>query len=175
MSSRASRAFAWSPEHIDTVHRHMIDRKKKPEAIGNIVASWLDKTAVPRSGSIRRASFPEWAKSCGSTDRDGHGATIDHGDHGTLFVQVTTNAWMNELSLLEPELLRSLNQNQTRVPVKRIRWILGETEASVNHCPTNACKSLSRKCCIWPMQRLVNFLRLISNPDSAFVRAVQTG
>ena len=29
--------------------------------------------------------------------------------NGTLFVRVTTNAWMNELSLLEPELLRSLN------------------------------------------------------------------
>jgi predicted nucleic acid-binding Zn ribbon protein len=45
--------------------------------------------------------------------------------NGTLFVRVTTNAWMNELSLLEPELLRSLNANRDRAPVRRIRWMLG--------------------------------------------------
>jgi predicted nucleic acid-binding Zn ribbon protein len=43
---------------------------------------------------------------------------------GTLFVNVTTNAWMNELSLMEPELLRALNAKDGRVPVKRIRWLL---------------------------------------------------
>jgi predicted nucleic acid-binding Zn ribbon protein len=41
-----------------------------------------------------------------------------------LFVAVTTNAWMNELSLLEPELLRSLNTRSGRVPIRRIRWLL---------------------------------------------------
>ena len=43
---------------------------------------------------------------------------------GTLFVAVTTNAWMNELSLMEPELLRALNAKEGRVPVRRIRWLL---------------------------------------------------
>ena len=43
---------------------------------------------------------------------------------GTLFVEVTTSAWMMELSLLEPELLRSLNVKADRVPIKRIRWLL---------------------------------------------------
>jgi len=42
--------------------------------------------------------------------------------NGTLFVAVTTNAWMTELSLLEPELLRSLNRRAERPPIKRIRW-----------------------------------------------------
>jgi hypothetical protein len=31
---------------------------------------------------------------------------------------------MNELSLMEPELLRSLNAKGGRGPVKRIRWLL---------------------------------------------------
>jgi predicted nucleic acid-binding Zn ribbon protein len=44
--------------------------------------------------------------------------------NGTLFVHVTTSAWMNELSLLEPELLRSLNADPKRTPVRRIRWLL---------------------------------------------------
>jgi len=43
---------------------------------------------------------------------------------GTLFVHVTTNAWMNELSLLEPELLKSLNGRDRGVPIRRIRWLL---------------------------------------------------
>jgi hypothetical protein len=41
---------------------------------------------------------------------------------------VTTNAWMNELSLLEPELLRSLNAKPERTPVRRIRWLLARAE-----------------------------------------------
>ena len=41
---------------------------------------------------------------------------------GTLFVAVKTNAWMTELSLLEPELLRRLNQRTGRHPIKKIRW-----------------------------------------------------
>jgi predicted nucleic acid-binding Zn ribbon protein len=41
-----------------------------------------------------------------------------------LFVWVTTNAWMTELSLLEPELLRALNSKSDRTPVRRIRWQL---------------------------------------------------
>jgi predicted nucleic acid-binding Zn ribbon protein len=57
-------------------------------------------------------------------DRGCHVATVHHGKRH-LFVQVTTNAWMNELSLLEPELLRSLNVKAGRIPVRRIRWLLG--------------------------------------------------
>jgi len=37
---------------------------------------------------------------------------------------VTTNAWMMELSLLEPELLRALNAKVGRAPVRKIRWLL---------------------------------------------------
>jgi predicted nucleic acid-binding Zn ribbon protein len=41
---------------------------------------------------------------------------------GTLFVAVTTNAWMTELSLMEPDLLRRLNQRTGRLSIKKIRW-----------------------------------------------------
>ena len=43
---------------------------------------------------------------------------------GVLFVAVRTHAWMSELSLLEPELLASLNRGSTRPPVRKIRWQL---------------------------------------------------
>jgi hypothetical protein len=43
---------------------------------------------------------------------------------GTLFVAVTTNAWMMELSMMEPELLRAINAKEGRTPVRKIRWLL---------------------------------------------------
>jgi predicted nucleic acid-binding Zn ribbon protein len=43
---------------------------------------------------------------------------------GTLFVAVRTNAWMSELSLMEPQLIAELNRKSGRAPVSRIRWRL---------------------------------------------------
>ena len=69
--------------------------------------------------------------------------------NGTLFVEVTTNAWMNELSLLEPELLRSLNAKPERVPIRRIRWLLAGARhrsamRQLNRCQPKACRMPSR-------------------------------
>lgn len=43
---------------------------------------------------------------------------------GMLFVAVKTSAWMSELSLLEPELLRAVNGRGQRKPVSKIRFRL---------------------------------------------------
>jgi predicted nucleic acid-binding Zn ribbon protein len=101
----------------------MSDRKKRPEAIGSIVASWLGEkgltTRVDQAGII-----PEWPSLVGpqiATVTSPQSVTAN----GTLFVRVTTNAWMNELSMLEPELLKSLNAKGGRTPIRRIRWLLG--------------------------------------------------
>jgi len=101
----------------------MSDRgKKKPEAIGNIVSNWLDGSGL--AARVDQASvIPEWPKLVGpQIAKVTSPQSISR--NGTLFVQVTTNAWMNELSLLEPELLRSLNADAKRTPVQRIRWLL---------------------------------------------------
>ena len=104
----------------------MSDRKKRPEAIGKIVADWLGQRGladrVDQAGVI-----PEWPKLVGpqiAAVTSPQSITAN----GTLFVHVTTNAWMNELSLLEPELLRSLNAKPNRTPVRRIRWLLARPE-----------------------------------------------
>jgi predicted nucleic acid-binding Zn ribbon protein len=100
----------------------MSDRKKRPEAIGDIVASWLGESGL--AARVEQAGIiPEWSSLVGPqiaavTSPQSISA------NGTLFVHVTTNAWMNELSLLEPELLRSLNADGKRTPVKRIRWLI---------------------------------------------------
>jgi predicted nucleic acid-binding Zn ribbon protein len=43
---------------------------------------------------------------------------------GVLQVAVTSSAWMNELSLMEPELLRAINEKSRSRKVERIRWRL---------------------------------------------------
>jgi len=102
------------------------DRKKRPEAIGKIVADWLGQRGladrVDQAGVI-----PEWPSLVGpqiAAVTSPQSITAN----GTLFVYVTTNAWMNELSLLEPELLRSLNAKPDRTPVRRIRWLLARPD-----------------------------------------------
>ncbi len=100
----------------------MRERKRKPEPIGPIVANWLGASGLaPRVDQA--GVIPEWPRLVGpqiAAVTTPKSITAN----GTLFVHVTTNAWMNELSLLEPELLRSLNVNADRAPVRRIRWVI---------------------------------------------------
>lgn len=100
----------------------MSDRKKRPEPIGKIVTDWLDQRGL--TNRVDQAGIiPEWPALVGpqiAMVTSPQSITAN----GTLFVHVTTNAWMNELSLLEPELLRSLNAKPGRTPIRRIRWLL---------------------------------------------------
>lgn len=97
-------------------------KKKKPERVANIIADLLAQRGL--AGRVEQAGIiPEWPHLVGEqiaavTEPQSVSA------NGTLFVAVTTNAWMNELSLLEPELLRSLNTRAERAPIRRIRWLL---------------------------------------------------
>ncbi len=101
----------------------MSDKKKRrPEALGNIVAMWLGTSGLAKRVD-QAAVIPDWPRLVGpqiAAVTTPKSITAN----GTLFVEVTTNAWMNELSMLEPELLRSLNVNAARVPIRRIRWLL---------------------------------------------------
>jgi predicted nucleic acid-binding Zn ribbon protein len=100
----------------------MSPARKKPTAIGDVLAGVLQETGV--AARVEQAGIiPEWSALVGAqiaAVAEPMSVTAD----GTLFVNVTTNAWMNELSLMEPELLRALNAKEGRVPVKRIRWLL---------------------------------------------------
>jgi len=97
-------------------------RKRKPTPIGDVVSGWLgDSGLAPRVDQA--AIIPEWPSLVGRTIA---AVTTPQSitSNGTLFVKVTTNAWITELSLLEPELMRSLNSKPGRTPIKRIRWLL---------------------------------------------------
>jgi predicted nucleic acid-binding Zn ribbon protein len=98
-------------------------QRKKPEPLGRIVAGWLDASGL--AGRVEQAGvIPEWPRLVGpqiAAVTSPRSITAN----GTLFVAVKTNAWMNELSLMEPELLRSLNGGTARPAIRRIRWVLG--------------------------------------------------
>jgi predicted nucleic acid-binding Zn ribbon protein len=66
------------------------------------------------------AVVPEWSALVGARIA-AVTEPLSVGADGTLWVAVASHAWMTELSLLEPELLRSINAVPGRPPVARIR------------------------------------------------------
>jgi len=101
----------------------MTERKKRfPTPISNVVAGVLDARGL--SERVEQAGIiPEWPRLVGPQIA-AVTAPLSITAQGTLFVGVTTNGWMTELSLIEPELLKSLNGKPGRTPIKRIRWTL---------------------------------------------------
>jgi predicted nucleic acid-binding Zn ribbon protein len=97
--------------------------KKHPQPIADVLATLLKRSGIARR--VDQASvIPDWPGLVGEQIAAVTLPTSVTAD-GTLFVRVTTNAWMSELSLLEPELLKALNARPERVGINRIRWQLG--------------------------------------------------
>ena len=100
----------------------MTPRKGKPQRVGETLATFLDRSGLAER--IEQAGIiPEWPTLVGkqiASVTDPHHISRD----GTLFVAVRTNAWMNELSLLEPQLLAALNAKVGRARIARIHWQL---------------------------------------------------
>ena len=100
----------------------MSPAKKRPSSIGDVLAGVLRESGI--AARVEQAGIiPEWPGLVGAQIAAVTEPTSVAAD-GTLFVAVTTNAWMNELSLMEPELLRALNVKKERPPVRKIRYQL---------------------------------------------------
>lgn len=97
-------------------------KKRRPKKLGDVMSDLLKQSGI--ADRIAQASvIPEWKALVGpQIARVTEPTSIT--PTGTLFVSVTTNAWMTELSLMEPDLLRRLNQRTGRLPIKKIRWQL---------------------------------------------------
>ena len=95
-------------------------RKRKPQKLGDVVSGVL--TTAGLSDRVAQAAvIPEWPSLVGpQIARVTEPLSVTR--QGTLFVAVTTNGWMTELSLMEPELLRRLNQRTGRLQIWKIRW-----------------------------------------------------
>ena len=98
----------------------MTEKKRKPRKIGDVVTDVLKQSGVADRISQAKV-IPEWSELVGpQISRVTEPLSVTR--QGTLFVAVTTNAWMTELSLMEPHLLRRLNERTGRLQIKRIRW-----------------------------------------------------
>jgi predicted nucleic acid-binding Zn ribbon protein len=105
----------------------MTERKKRrPQKLADVMSQVLSQSGI--ADRVAQANvIPEWRSLVGpQIARVTEPLSVT--PQGALFVAVTTNAWMTELSLMEPELLRRLNQRTGRLPIKRIRWQLMRAE-----------------------------------------------
>src|SRR5688500_13586675 len=97
-------------------------RNKRPQPISAAISQFLEQRGI-RERVEQASVVPEWPSLVGAqiaAVTEPLSVTAD----GILFVAVRTHSWMTELSLLEPELLASLNREGGRAPVKKIRWQL---------------------------------------------------
>jgi predicted nucleic acid-binding Zn ribbon protein len=95
-------------------------KKRKPRKLGDVMSDVLKKSGL--ADRVAQATIiPDWPSIVGpQIARVTEPLSVT--PQGTLFVAVTTNAWMTELSLLEPDLLRRLNQRTGRLSIRKIRW-----------------------------------------------------
>ncbi|MGH7651547.1 MAG: DciA family protein [Gemmatimonadaceae bacterium] len=95
------------------------EKKRKPEPLANVVGSFLRAAKLDERVEAAQV-VPEWESLVGkqiATVTKPISVTQD----GTLFVSVKTNAWMTELSLMEPQILRALNAKAGRSRIRKIR------------------------------------------------------
>jgi predicted nucleic acid-binding Zn ribbon protein len=89
--------------------------------VGEALAAYLRRTGL--KARIDQASVvEEWPKLVGAPVArvtEAEGVTAD----GVLFVRVATAAWMQELQLMSPDILRRLGQAGKKI--RRIVWRLG--------------------------------------------------
>jgi predicted nucleic acid-binding Zn ribbon protein len=95
------------------------EKKRKPEPLGKVVGSFLKDSKLEHRVE-QAAVVPEWELLVGKQIAKVTKPISVTAD-GTLFVAVKTNAWMTELSLMEPQLLRALNAKTGRTRVRKIR------------------------------------------------------
>lgn len=100
----------------------MTEKKRRPVAIGDALMGFLK-----RSGLARRVEQAEvvnrWPELVGPQIAAATTALSVTPD-GTLFVAVSTHAWMTELSLMEPQLLAALSASAGPGKVRKLRFQL---------------------------------------------------
>ena len=97
-------------------------KKRRPRKLGDVMHDVLKQAGI--ADRVAQANvIPEWSSLVGpQIARVTEPLSVT--PQGTLFVAVTTNAWMTELSLMEPDLLRRVNQKSGRLSIRKIRWQL---------------------------------------------------
>ena len=100
----------------------MNEKRRKPVPIAEALSGFLNRRGLAKRMEQAEA-IVDWPRAVGpqiAAVTQPVSITPD----GTLFVAVTTHSWMNELSLMEPQLLSALNAAEGREKVRKIRFQL---------------------------------------------------
>jgi predicted nucleic acid-binding Zn ribbon protein len=96
------------------------DRRAKPEPVAGLVGSLLSRLGIAER--VERASaIADWASLVGP-----HIAQVSRPVRirdATLFVEVESAAWRNELSLLRPSLMRKLNAGKRAGRIEKLVFL----------------------------------------------------
>lgn len=98
-------------------------RPGNPQLVGELLPTYLRKKGL--AAKVEAASVvPEWENLVGPGIAS---VTVPvRISEGTLFVQVTTSAWMTELTLMKGDLMRRLNAGKREGRVDQIVFLMGE-------------------------------------------------
>ena len=100
----------------------MNERKRRPVSIADALSGFLTERGLAKR--VEQATVIEaWPEVVGDRIAAVTKALSITPD-GILFVAVRTNAWMTELGLMEPELLKALNARKGPEKVRKIRYRL---------------------------------------------------
>ena len=100
----------------------MNEKRRKPVTIAEALEGFLNRRGLAKRVEQSEAVV-DWPKAVGAQIA-AVTQPLSITPDGTLFVAVTTNSWMTELSLMEPEILRALNTVEGRERVRKIRFQL---------------------------------------------------
>ena len=107
-------------------YRRRTIKPTKPTRVAEVLEGYL-KSAGLAERVGQAAVVDAWPGLVGP--RIAHAAVADSVTaDGTLFVRATTNAWAQELSMMEQDLLELVNRGRRAGKVRRIRWLVGREE-----------------------------------------------
>lgn len=97
------------------------DHPSRPQLIGELIPEYLHRKGL--AAKVEAASVvPEWEELVGP--RIAEVATPVRVSDGTLFIAVTTSAWMMELSLLRGDLMRRLNAGKREGRIEQLVFLM---------------------------------------------------
>jgi predicted nucleic acid-binding Zn ribbon protein len=93
-----------------------------PERLSDLLSKFLRDSGI--AGRIQQSSaIAEWPRLVGP-EIAAVTQPLSISEDGTLFVAVRSHAWMNELTMMERDLLESINRATGEHPVHKLRWSL---------------------------------------------------
>ena len=93
-----------------------------PERLADLLSQFLKRTGM--DARIKQSAVLEQWPTLVGPEIAGATQALSITDDGTLFVAVRSHAWMSELTMMERELLASVNRITGDKPILTLRWTL---------------------------------------------------